>query len=105
MEGLDLSTRKIVNILLLQQQIPLSTYAKFSEKLTFLTPWYAHGLLLNLIKRRQYRIQGFIGFLRIPILRNTLKVSHDQLLLYYEFQRNWSKKKIDFVKQNLMSWS
>ena len=21
---------------------PLSTYAKFSEKLTFLTPWYAH---------------------------------------------------------------
>ena len=24
---------------------PLSTYAKFSEKLTFLSPWYAHVLV------------------------------------------------------------
>ena len=24
---------------------PLSTYAKFSEKLIFITPWYAHGFV------------------------------------------------------------
>ena len=41
MEGLDLSTIKIVSILPFQQQIPL----------------------LNLIKRRQYQIQGFAAFL------------------------------------------
>ena len=28
--------------MLLLRGHPLSTYAKFSEKLTFLTPWYAH---------------------------------------------------------------
>ena len=27
---------------------PLSTYAKFSEKLTFLTPWYAQVLLVQM---------------------------------------------------------
>ena len=41
MEGLDLSTIKIVSILPFRQQI----------------------LLLNLIKRRQYQIQGFAAFL------------------------------------------
>ena len=41
MEGLDLSTIKIIGILPFRQQI----------------------LLLNLIKRRQYQIQGFVAFL------------------------------------------
>ena len=30
---------------------PLSTYAKFSEKLTFLTPWYAHVQVFRKILR------------------------------------------------------
>ena len=59
MTGSDLSTKKIVSIVLLQQQI----------------------LLLNLIKRRQYQIQGFA------------------CCLYYEFQRNWSKKNIILSKR------
>ena len=45
---------------------PLSTYAKFSEKLTFLTPWHAHvrvrirGLEMLIFQKilRTYLVDG-----------------------------------------------
>ena len=80
MSGLDLSTKKIVSIVLLQQQI----------------------LLLNLIKRRQYQIQGFAVFLSIYLFYRTHNSSWSTAVaccLYYEFQRNWSKKNIILSKR------
>ena len=39
----------------LKRGLPLSTYAKFSEKLTFLTSWYAHRGLEMLVFRKILR--------------------------------------------------
>ena len=46
---------------------PLSTYAKFSEKLTLLTPWYAHV---------RVRINGLETLVFQKILRTYLKDDH-----------------------------
>ena len=59
MSDLDLSTKKVVSILLLQQQI----------------------LLLNLIKRRQYQVQGFAAFLNICLFYGTRTSSWSAALL------------------------
>ena len=68
MEGLDVSTIKIVSILLFQQQISL----------------------LNLIKRRQYQIQGFTAFL------STLKTQYDHT--YLSFKGTDPRKTLIFLK-------
>ena len=63
---------------------PLSTYAKFSEKLTFLTPWYAHvrvrigvrGLEMLVFRKilRKYLMDGSQDWL---IIRSKLVIAQD----------------------------
>ena len=70
---------------------PLSTYAKFSEKLTYLTPWYEHvrGLFVR-IKSMQLGFSGFskhvsclMRLFRQYELQNVLMVSSSMQTLKF----------------------
>ena len=52
---------------------PLNTYAKFSEKLTFLTPWYAHVS----VRVRELEMLVFRKILRTHLLDNPYSFYHD----------------------------
>ena len=55
---------------------PLSTYAKFSEKLTFLTPWYVH-------------VRVYIRGLEMLVFRNILRTYlMDDPKEHFDYQRN-----------------
>ena len=64
---------------------PFSTYAKFSEKLTFLTPWYAHV-------RARIRGLGMLTFRKIlrtylmedPLRRSGTGTYHKALHIFFE---------------------
>ena len=67
-------------LILFQRGYPLSTYVKFSEKLTFLTPWYAHicarirGLEMLVFREilRTYLMDGLKWDLRSSFLSITI---------------------------------
>ena len=52
---------------------PLSTYAKYSKKLTFLTPWYAHVRKLTFLTPWYAYVRVRIRRLEMLILRKILR--------------------------------